>query len=377
MTVPATTGSLKTNVSDMQIGDYIVCKYVATNDAVGVFSDLGTSVENEVPILGSATPNGIVYLIKIAKGLLAADRHVQVGISWDTLNSGKYIQGLQWDNTSTPIMTSLSTPSGVVNADTYALGYEPWRAFDGLTTTAWASTTLSHGWLSYNFGKQMSIFKYEITGSGAVGESPKNWTLEGSNDGSTWEVLDTQNNIIFTSGEAKQFTLNKYVNYNIVRLNVTATGGSLRVALRLLKIFNYSGIIRSFSGGGAYNDANGDKSLTNQSKGAWPTNNEWDKYILGFPSDMIKSGKTTNDVFNLVSNLVSWCQDTPLNGITHPLSAYGGGPNPSNNTGRIYRGPLNYLTVNTDFSWATSNWAGLWNSSINQGFRPLFEFREV
>lgn len=94
MGVPATTGRLFTSLAGMEVGDYIVCNYQASSGAVGTFHNLGGSPTIEIPVTGTATPNGSFYFIKVDKGLLIADRVVQRSISWATLNTGKLIQGL-------------------------------------------------------------------------------------------------------------------------------------------------------------------------------------------------------------------------------------------------------------------------------------------
>lgn len=93
MGVPATTGKRCTNLADMEIGDYIACKYYAPSaNAAGVFSDFGGS-GTELPIMPGTTANGYFYFLKVAKGLCVADRMVQQQISWTALNNGGYIYG--------------------------------------------------------------------------------------------------------------------------------------------------------------------------------------------------------------------------------------------------------------------------------------------
>jgi hypothetical protein len=222
MGVPATTGVERTKVSDMQIGDYISCKYAAASGATGTFSELGVSTATEIPATGASAPNGTFYYVKTAKGLLIADRVVQHTRSWDSLNASKEIQGLPW------------------------------------------------------------------TGS---------------------------------------------------------------------DVNQPAGIIRSLTGGVAYADAQGNKSLSDASNGAWPTNNEWDRHIVGFPADKIQAGKTLEDVWHWGS-VASWCQDTPVDGVI--LSG-------SNSVNRIGRGYDRADQIHVDSS---SKSATTW------GFRPVFEYDE-
>ncbi|MGG4492756.1 hypothetical protein [Brevibacillus reuszeri] len=125
------------------------------------------------------------------------------------------------------------------------------------------------------------------------------------------------------------------------------------------------GVIRSLTGGVAFADANGDKATSDKGYGRWPTNNEWDRYIVNFPKDKIQIGKTSKDIFNTELKVVTWCQDTPINGMSKPS---GGIPNPSSNIGRTYG-------YEGSLDWAESTWGTVYNGT-SQGFRPVFEYKE-
>lgn len=88
MPIPSTTGSLKTKISHMEIGDYIKLSY---NNVAYVIGENG---QTEYPVTGSTTSVlGWMYLIKVDKGLLISDRVFRHTISWDVLNNAKWIQG--------------------------------------------------------------------------------------------------------------------------------------------------------------------------------------------------------------------------------------------------------------------------------------------
>lgn len=96
--------NIRTQLSDMNIGDVIPCTYTATSGAVGTFSNLGSNSGAEIPFVSSATPNGLFYFIHAGydtKGRmkLIADRNIQNTISWDVLNTKGIASGL-------PIWTS-------------------------------------------------------------------------------------------------------------------------------------------------------------------------------------------------------------------------------------------------------------------------------
>ena len=82
------------SVKNMQIGDKIICKYVAGSNALGIFSELGTSQVSLLTPTPSATPNGSFYWIMVGydhfgRKKLIADRYIQTSIAFNTLlNSG-------------------------------------------------------------------------------------------------------------------------------------------------------------------------------------------------------------------------------------------------------------------------------------------------
>lgn len=122
------------------------------------------------------------------------------------------------------------------------------------------------------------------------------------------------------------------------------------------------GTIRSLSGGVAHADEYGNPSLNSHGRGAFPVNNEWDEYIVNFPTRLIKGGNTIDDIFHW-NNTVTWCQETS---ITNVLSD--NGSNLGSSARRIGRG--------------YSNIKGLYLNEVNQtyttyGFRPVFAYKEV
>ncbi|RRJ66411.1 hypothetical protein EHV15_28430 [Paenibacillus oralis] len=145
--------------------------------------------------------------------------------------------------------------------------------------------------------------------------------------------------------------------------------GNSRVIQGRPEIFaGVKGILRSPTGGVAYADANGNRSLTDQGYGGWPTANEWDRYIVNFPINKIQVGKTLDDVFHYNSNAATWTQDTTTNNISRVDGTMQGG-----NTIRVYRGILSPETgLLSAFGFVGSS-----ASSTRIGFRPVFEYKEV
>lgn len=351
MAIPATTGQLRTSLTDMQIGDYIPCTYVASSGAVGTFSNLGVNSGTEIPLAGSATPNGLFYFLKADRGLLIADRVVQHSISWDTLNNNGYIEGK-------------SFVGGIPFCSSCSATFPAWKLFDKASAT-------THGWFSGpgiatgNVG--IRLFNASVVNNYSLQcvnianypqYMPKNWTFEGSNDNNTWTILDTQIGISFNQGQLKTFNISNTTKYLYYKLNITLNNGANQVGFAELDLGFADIIYRSLSGGCAYANADGSASTTDKGLGAFPQN-EWDKYIVG--SDL--GGKITKGDDNVWhwNNTYSLCKETPANGYISPSNRT------SSNTQRIMRGctSANRVDFNTSNSIITS-----------YSFRPVLEYLE-
>jgi hypothetical protein len=105
MAAPQTNGVLRTTLESMNIGDYIKCEYSQTSTVLGGFTAgfLGNSknIGGELDLVprvvgwtsGGNYTSGFFHLIKVATGLLIADRMVVKNISAQTLNSKNYLLG--------------------------------------------------------------------------------------------------------------------------------------------------------------------------------------------------------------------------------------------------------------------------------------------
>ena len=122
-----------------------------------------------------------------------------------------------------PIMTSNTTPSGVVSADSYySTGYEPWRAFARTLDAShcWHTTnTTSAHWIRYQFTKSVRITHVSIVDRVGAPTGNVSAILQGSNDGgSTWEDIATLNYTVSNTGERHDFTIennNSYLIYGL------------------------------------------------------------------------------------------------------------------------------------------------------------------
>lgn len=123
------------------------------------------------------------------------------------------------------------------------------QAFDGLTSTKWYSNDNAgtNGWLRYDFGVEGAriLTGYSLTSANDVpGRDPRDWQLQGSNDGITWTTLDTQTGQLFTARfQTKSYSLAPTTTaYRTYRLNVTAIATASANAMQLAELsFKSSG----------------------------------------------------------------------------------------------------------------------------------------
>lgn len=150
--------------------------------------------------------------------------------------------------TLTPILTTLvpnlasnSGISGYVPLASTELdsSHQAWQAFDGVTATLWEATGAT-GTLQIDLGSGNGqvAYQYGILGSSTANQSPKSWTFNGSNDGSTWTPLDTRTNTTFTASQLQNFSISNTASYRYYQLNVSANGGGSNLALSQLNILS-------------------------------------------------------------------------------------------------------------------------------------------
>ena len=114
----------------------------------------------------------------------------------------------------------------------------PLRAFDGSTGSKWSASALGGaGWLRYSFGggAGWSLSEYRLSSANDASQrDPRDWTVQGSNDGATWTTLDTRTGQTFTARyQTRSFTLSNPVPYRHYRLSISANAGGSAHGLQL------------------------------------------------------------------------------------------------------------------------------------------------
>ncbi len=127
-----------------------------------------------------------------------------------------------------PIMTSNTSPSGICSASVNAA--TAWNAFDNNGSTSWSSTGTT-GWISYQTITPNIARGYHIYTATNTTTTPRNWTFEGSNDGSAWTILDTRTSIAPSTNSWASYIPTTTGSFTYYRLNVTAVNGGATVTI--------------------------------------------------------------------------------------------------------------------------------------------------
>jgi len=155
-----------------------------------------------------------------------------------------------------PIMTSNTEPVGEafspfdvdVIGDT-VFNQLAFKAFNGVADgsphNAWAVEFTAAGdggypaiplTVQYKFNTPQTIASYSIVGM-APGTNPSNFTLDGSNDGSSWTTLDTESGLFWYAGEEKNLQIGSPTSYLYYRLSVTKIDSNVPVGTQNCQLY--------------------------------------------------------------------------------------------------------------------------------------------
>jgi len=167
----------------------------------------------------------------------------KLGIGWDMW----FINGTTQFNANFPVMWAdavtkgwswakdVIIPQSTVTARGENLPNEGLAKInDGNLTTKWLDNSTT-SWIQFAYDSAQKWNTYKLTTGNDqlnINRDPKNWTLQGSNDGSTWTMLDTQTNQSFTSRSTTYTnTFNNEVSYKYYKLDITVNNGGTSIEL--------------------------------------------------------------------------------------------------------------------------------------------------
>lgn len=93
--------------------------------------------------------------------------------------------------------------------------------------TKYCATGHYTGWVEYNAMQKVKLSGYSIVAAKDLpNRNPKSWTLEGSDDGENWEMIDERNDLEFLANHhTLRFDVNPDKAYERYRLSITANKG--------------------------------------------------------------------------------------------------------------------------------------------------------
>jgi len=123
------------------------------------------------------------------------------------------------------------------------------KAFDSDPGTKWYGYNSPNGWIQYDFGAHnaQTIKRYTINSADVADRDPKDWQFQGSQDGSTWTILDSKSNQSFTARMGMNiYAIGNTTAYRYYRINITANNGAPGTAISELGLWGEKG--RTVSG---------------------------------------------------------------------------------------------------------------------------------
>ncbi|WP_220039835.1 GH92 family glycosyl hydrolase [Nonomuraea aridisoli] len=146
---------------------------------------------------------------------------------------GRPVQSNVTGSSSTELPGSLLGRIGAVTASAEnAPGETAANLKDADPSTKWLAFERT-GWVTYRLVEPAVVVKYSLTSANdAPGRDPRDFTLQGSNDGSTWTDLDRRTGVTFSGRFAgNTYAFGNTTAYGYYRLNITANSGDSLVQL--------------------------------------------------------------------------------------------------------------------------------------------------
>lgn len=157
----------------------------------------------------------------------------------DYVFRGSYVQIVESvSDNPTPVSQSLPNANISVLKESNT-GETAANLIDGNTKTKYCADKGSGdgpvAWIVYHLPAAKAVTAYSITSANdEPGRDPKNWKLQGSNDGNTWTDLDTQSDQQFSARyETKKYMVYGGASYNYYRLYITATSDTDNTMIQL------------------------------------------------------------------------------------------------------------------------------------------------
>lgn len=139
-----------------------------------------------------------------------------------------------------PIMTSNTTPSpfAVSSNSEFNEEFLVSNAFDQTLTKMWHTTQVKPVDLLIDMGQNTQVSSFSLTATNRPDASPKDFTIQGSNDGENWDIIKTYTNFNnYKSDETTLFVLDQTENYRYYKLNISKDNGYTYISMWKIQFY--------------------------------------------------------------------------------------------------------------------------------------------
>src|SRR5574344_1929402 len=120
---------------------------------------------------------------------------------------------------------------------------EAYKLQNGTTSYDTANWTAGGYWYQIKYPQNFIITKYTVQASQLIQAAyPFGWTVQGSNDGTTWTTVDTQASQAFTLGQVRTYTFTNTTGYLYYRWTATAGLNASSTSKGALSSLNFYGV---------------------------------------------------------------------------------------------------------------------------------------
>jgi hypothetical protein len=143
-------------------------------------------------------------------------------------------------NTTNLITQGIDLANDVSSSADYPPNERDNEAFDQSVFTKWLTHSVSTGWIVAELSSAKRMWKYEIcSANDEPTRDPDDWTIQGSNDGSSWNVLDTvTNNGLFGSRQTcYTYYPDTIGNYKYYKMDITQNNGDAHMQVSEIKFY--------------------------------------------------------------------------------------------------------------------------------------------
>jgi len=140
-----------------------------------------------------------------------------------------------------PDMTSDTTPSGICSAS--GATNPAWRAFDYIIgDIPWYKTFAVDDWLRYDFDTRTILLDSYVISNQSYSDSaprmPKDWTIQGSNDGTNWNVLHTvTGETNWGLNESRTYQVQEANPYQMIQIVISTNNGDTLVIIEEFALY--------------------------------------------------------------------------------------------------------------------------------------------